>query len=166
MLRKTQTFLRDRPSTLLALSTLFGAQKVRCKLFSVICSKKKSKEPPNKCPKKSPILTIFFAQGNDPPWFINCKLMTHFDSSQHTLNLLLNLRSFKTSLVIEWWWWMAAKSNQLNGNLQLKSYQDGGGNKLSYYKPSQVRKIPLKTGSLRGYIPSLKKHLMGEVWNY
>ncbi len=38
--------------------------------------------------------------------------------------------------------------------------------KLSYYRPSQVRAIPLKQGSVRGYIPSLKPNLKGSVWNY
>ena len=39
------------------------------------------------------------------------------------------------------------------------------GTKLTYFKPSQVRKIPLKQSSIRGYIPSLKSNLKGEVWN-
>ncbi len=41
------------------------------------------------------------------------------------------------------------------------------GDKLfSYYRPSQSRKIPLKTLSNRGFMPSLKSHLNNVVLEY
>ncbi|MHA1673722.1 MAG: hypothetical protein ACTSYI_08835 [Promethearchaeota archaeon] len=48
----------------------------------------------------------------------------------------------------------------------LKNFVDDMGKQITYYRPSQVREIPLKQGSIRGYIPSLKPNLRGCVWNY
>jgi putative transposase len=37
---------------------------------------------------------------------------------------------------------------------------------LCYLRPEQVREIPLKAGSIRGYIPSLKPTTKGKIWSY
>jgi hypothetical protein len=50
--------------------------------------------------------------------------------------------------------------------MTLKRFISDQGIEIIYYKPSQVRKIPLKQGSIRGYIPSLKPNLKGAVLNY
>ncbi len=59
-----------------------------------------------------------------------------------------------------------ASDNAIGGQMLLKNFTCDDGTKISYYCPSQVREIPLKQCSIRGYIPSLKPHLPGEVWNY
>jgi TnsA-like endonuclease N terminal len=48
----------------------------------------------------------------------------------------------------------------------LKHFISEDGKEITYYKPSQVRDVPLKQASIRGYIPSLKPHLKGNIWNY
>ncbi|WP_371806400.1 TnsA endonuclease N-terminal domain-containing protein [Candidatus Lokiarchaeum ossiferum] len=46
------------------------------------------------------------------------------------------------------------------------SFISDDGKEFNYYRPSQVRDIPMKSGSIRGFIPSLKPNLKGNVWNY
>ena len=41
-----------------------------------------------------------------------------------------------------------------------------GGIQFTYYRPSQSRRIPLKSTSNRGFMPSLKPHLKGLILEY
>ena len=50
--------------------------------------------------------------------------------------------------------------------MNQKRFMSGEGVEITYYKPSQVREIPLKQRSVRGYIPSLKPNMKGNVLNY
>ena len=50
--------------------------------------------------------------------------------------------------------------------MNLKRFISDDGIEITYYKPSQVREIPVKQGSVRGYIPSLKPNMKGNVLNY
>lgn len=50
--------------------------------------------------------------------------------------------------------------------MNQKCFISDKGVEITYYKPSQVREIPLKQRSVRGYIPSLKLNMKGNVLNY
>ncbi len=50
--------------------------------------------------------------------------------------------------------------------MNLKRFISDDGVEITYYKPSQVREISVKQGSVRGYIPSLKPNMNGNVLNY
>ena len=50
--------------------------------------------------------------------------------------------------------------------MNQKRFISDDGVEIAYYKPSQVREIPVKLGSVRDYISSLKPNLKGCVLNY
>ncbi len=58
------------------------------------------------------------------------------------------------------------KTQRKNLLMEQKEYYLKNGDVFSYFRPSQMREIPLKQCSIRGYIPSLKQNTEGEIWSY